>query len=48
MNIAEEALITNTTNLADELEREDEEDIGASEPSFIGGDIVNTFMIMVQ
>ena len=29
-------------NLADELEREDEEDID-NEPSFIGGDIVNTF-----
>ena len=44
VNIAEEALASaNTINLADELEREDEEDIGASEPSFIGGDIVNTF-----
>jgi len=44
VNIAEEALASaSTINLADELEREDEEDIGASEPSFIGGDIVNTF-----
>jgi len=44
VNIAEEALASaNTINLADELEREDEEDIGASEPSFIGGDIVNTY-----
>ncbi len=44
VNIAEEALASAVaTNLADELEREDEEDIGASEPSFIGGDIVNTF-----
>ena len=33
---------SNTINLADELEREDEEDID-HEPSFIGGDIVNTF-----
>ena len=44
VNVAEEALASAiSTNLADELEREDEEDIGASEPSFIGGDIVNTF-----
>ena len=44
VNIAEEALASaSTINLTDELEREDEEDIGASEPSFIGGDIVNTF-----
>ena len=44
VNVAEEALASAVaTNLADELEREDEEDIGASEPSFIGGDIVNTF-----
>ena len=44
VNIAEEALASaSTINLADELEREDEEDIGAAEPSFIGGDIVNTY-----
>ena len=44
VNIARRRLESaNTINLADELEREDEEDIGASEPSFIGGDIVNTF-----
>ena len=49
VNIAEEAWkICNTINLADELEREDEEDIGASEPSFIGGDMLIPFMIMVQ
>jgi hypothetical protein len=44
VNVAEEALASAVaTNLSDELEREDEEDIGAGEPSFIGGDIVNTF-----
>jgi hypothetical protein len=44
VNVAEEALASAiSTNLSDELERDDEEDIGASEPSFIGGDIVNTF-----
>ena len=44
VNVAEEALASAiSTNLADELEREDEEDVGAAEPSFIGGDIVNTY-----
>src|SRR6056300_1182501 len=42
VNVAEEALASAiSTNLSDELEQDDEEDIGVSEPSFIGGDIVN-------
>ena len=44
VNIAEEALASaNTLNLTEELEESEDEDISASEPSFIGGDIVNTF-----
>mgnify|MGYP003682176151 FL=1 len=44
VNIAEEALASaSTIKLTDELESDEEEDISASEPSFIGGDIVNTF-----
>ena len=44
VNIAEEALASaNTLGLTEELEGDDEEDISVSEPSFIGGDIVNTF-----
>ena len=44
VNIAEEALANaNTLNLTEELEESEDEDISASEPSFIGGDIVNTF-----
>ena len=43
-NIAEEALASaNTLGLSAELEESEDEDISASEPSFIGGDIVNTF-----
>ena len=44
VNIAEEALASaSTLGLTEELESDDEEDISSSEPSFIGGDIVNTF-----
>ena len=44
VNIAEEALASaSTLGLTEELESDDEEDISTSEPSFIGGDIVNTF-----
>jgi len=44
VNIAEEALASaNTLGLSAELEESEDEDISASEPSFIGGDIVNTF-----
>jgi|TARA_R110001592_G_scaffold21742_2_gene87359 hypothetical protein len=44
VNIAEEALASaNTLGLTEELEESEDEDISASEPSFIGGDIVNTF-----
>lgn len=44
VNVAEEALASATSlNVTDELEEDSEEDISASEPSFVGGDIVNTF-----
>jgi len=44
VNVAEEVLASAISiNLENELESEDEEDIGVGEPSFVGGDIVNTF-----
>ena len=44
VNVAEEILASAVSlNLENELESEDDEDIGVGEPSFVGGDIVNTF-----
>jgi len=44
VNVAEEVLASSLTlNLENELEGDEDEDIGVGEPSFVGGDIVNTF-----